>query len=57
MFLFCNYKVTGECINIFYQGKNKSNMSKNSIALDNNAFFLIIFFFILEFLTENEEST
>ena len=27
-FLFCNYKVTGECINIFHQSKNKSNMPK-----------------------------
>ena len=25
-FLFCNYKVTGECINIFHQRKNESNM-------------------------------
>ena len=39
-FLFCNYKVTGECINIFHQRKNKSNMSKISISSDNNAFFL-----------------
>ena len=45
-FLFCNYKVTRECINIFDQRKNKSNMSKNSIAWDNNAFFLVIFFVI-----------
>ena len=45
-FLFFNYKVTGECINIFHQRKNKSNMSKNSIASDNNAFFLVIFFVI-----------
>ena len=45
-FLFCYYKVTGECINIFHQRKNKSNMSKNSIASDNNAFFLVIFFAI-----------
>ena len=40
-FLFCNYQVTGECINIFHQGKRKSNMSKISITLDNNAFFLV----------------
>ena len=40
-FLFCNYEVTGECINIFHQGKHKSNMSKISITLDNNAFFLV----------------
>ena len=33
--------MTGECINIFHQGKNKSNMSKISITLDNNAFFLV----------------
>ena len=46
MFLFCNYKVTGESINIFHQRKNKSNMSKISIALDNNVFFLVIFFVI-----------
>ena len=39
--LFCNYQVTGECINIFHQGKRKSNMSKISITLDNNAFFLV----------------
>ena len=45
-FLFCNYKVTGESINIFHQRKNKSNMSKISIASDNNAFFLVIFFVI-----------
>ena len=45
-FLFCNYKVTGECINIFHQRKNKSNMSKISIASDNNAFFLVIFFVV-----------
>ena len=30
-FLFCNYKVTGECINIFHQIKNKSNTPKISI--------------------------
>ena len=41
-FLFCNYKVTRECINIFHQRKNKSNMSKISITSDNNAFFLVI---------------
>ena len=40
-FLFCNYKVTGECINTFHQRKNKSNMSKISITSDNNAFFLV----------------
>ena len=40
-FLFCNYQVTGECINIFHQGKRKSNMSKILITLDNNAFFLV----------------
>ena len=45
-FLFCNYKVTGECINIFHRRKNKSNMSKNSIASDNNTFFLVILFVI-----------
>ena len=45
-FLFCNYKVTGECINIFHQRKNKSNMSKISITSDNNAFFLVIIFVI-----------
>ena len=45
-FLFCNYKVTEECINIFHQRKNKSNMSKISIPSDNNAFFLVIFFVI-----------
>ena len=45
-FLFCSYKVTGECMNIFHQRKNKSNMSKISIASDNNAFFLVIFFVI-----------
>ena len=43
-FLFCNYKVTGECINIFHQRKNKSNMSKISITSDNNTFFLVIIF-------------
>ena len=43
-FLFCNCKVAGECINIFHQRKSKSNMSKISIASDNNAFFLVIFF-------------
>ena len=37
-FLFCNCKVTGESINIFYHKKNKSNMSKISLKLDNNAF-------------------
>ena len=41
-FLFCNYKVTGECTYIFHQRKNKSNMSKISITSDNNAFFLVI---------------
>ena len=41
-FLFYNYKVTGECINIFHQRKNKSNMSKISITSDNNVFFLVI---------------
>ena len=41
-FLFCNYKVTGKCINIFHQRKNKSNMFKISITSDNNAFFLVI---------------
>ena len=41
-FLFCSYKVTGECINIFHQRKNKSNMSKISITSGNNAFFLVI---------------
>ena len=45
-FLFSSYKVTGECINIFHQRKNKSNMSKISITSDNNAFFLVIIFFI-----------
>ena len=45
-FLFCNYKVTGTCINIFNQIKNKSNTSKISITLDNNAFFLVIIFVI-----------
>ena len=40
-FLFCNYKMTGECINIiFHQRKNKSNVSKISITSDNNTFFL-----------------
>ena len=48
-FLFCNYKVTRECINIFHQRKNKSNMSKNSIASDNSAFFLVIFFALFRF--------
>ena len=56
-FLFCNYKVAGECINIFHHIKNKSIMPKISITSDNNAFFLVIIFVILEFLTENEEST
>ena len=55
--LFCNYKVAGECINIFHHIKNKSIMPKISITSDNNAFFLVIIFVILEFLTENEEST
>ena len=32
----------GECIDSFHQGKNKSNMSKISIASDKNAFFLVI---------------
>ena len=41
-FLFCCYKVTGECINILHQRKNKSNMSKISTPSDNNAFFLAI---------------
>ena len=27
-FLFCNYKVTGECINIFHQRKSKYNVPK-----------------------------
>ena len=45
-FLFCNYKVTGECINTFHQRKNKSNISKISITSDNNAFFLVIVFAI-----------
>ena len=45
-FLFCNYKVTGKCINIFHQRKNTSNMSIISIASDNHAFFLVIFFII-----------
>ena len=44
--LFCNYKVTGECINIFHQIKNKSNTFKISITSDNNAFFLVIIFVI-----------
>ena len=38
-FLFCNYKVTEERINIFHERKNKPNMSKILITLDNNAFF------------------
>ena len=41
-FFFCNYKVTGECINILHQRKSKSNMSKISITSDNNAFLLVI---------------
>ena len=41
-FLFCNYKVTGECISIFHQIKNKSNVSKIFITSDNNSFFLVI---------------
>ena len=45
-FLLCNYKVTGECINIFHQRKNKSYISKISITSDNNTFFLVIFFVI-----------
>ena len=45
-FLFCNYKVTGECINIFHQIKNKSNTSKISITSDNNTFFLVTTFVI-----------
>ena len=49
-FLFCNYKVTGECINIFHRRKNKSNMSKNSIASDNNTFFLIKLCYLAMFL-------
>ena len=57
-FLFCNYKVTGECINIFHQIKNKFNASKISIISDNNAFFLVIIIVIFRvLLTENEEST
>ena len=40
-FLFCNYKVTGECKYIFHQRKNKPSMSKISITSDNNAFFLV----------------
>ena len=45
-FYFAITKVTGECINIFHQRKNKSNMSKNSIASNNNTFFLVIVFVI-----------
>ena len=57
-FLFCNCKVTGESINIFYHKKCKSNKSKISLKLDNNAFsFRNNFFPYLEFLTEKEEST
>ena len=41
-FLFCNYIVTGVCINIFHQTKNKSNKPKFSIKSDNSAFFLVI---------------
>ena len=47
-FLFCNYKVTGGCINIFHQIKYKSNTPKISITPDNNAFFLIIIFVIFK---------
>ena len=39
--LFCNYKVTGECINIFLQRKIKSNISKMSTTSDYNAFFRV----------------
>ena len=45
-FLFCNYKVTGESINIFHQRKSNSKMFKISIKSDNNAFFLVIIFVI-----------
>ena len=38
--------MAGDCINIFHQRKNKSNMSKISITSDNNAFFLVIIFVI-----------
>ena len=54
-FLFCNYKVTGECINIFHQIKNKSSTPKTSITLYNNAFFLVMIFFIFRvFKTKRE---
>ena len=56
-FLFCNYQVTGECINIFHQGKHKSNMSKISITLDNNAFFLVIILVVFRVLRESKETT
>ena len=41
-----NYEVTEECINIFYQIKNKSNTSKICITSDNNVFFLKTIFVI-----------
>ena len=46
--------MTGECINIFHHGKNKSNMSKISITLDNNAFFLVIILVIFRVFKRKE---
>ena len=48
--LFCSYIVTGVCINIFHQTKNKSNKPKFSIKSDNSAFFLVITFVIFRVL-------
>ena len=45
-FLFCNYKVTGESINLLHQIKNKSNTFKISITSDDKAIFLVIIFAI-----------
>ena len=45
-FLFCSYKMAGECINMFHQRKIKPNMSKISVTSDNNVFFLVIIFII-----------
>ena len=53
IFLFCIYKVTGECINIFHQRKIKSNISKIYITLDINASFLVIFFVIFSIFKQS----
>ena len=51
-FLFCNYKVIGECINKFYQRKSKFIMQKISITLDNSTSFLVIIFVIFRVFRE-----